>query len=73
MFPCQACDRNCATVLAYVRHMKIHKKYTKLNFFCVLPDCSQTYKIFILPLLSVTFTDIMTEVWLGLGCVMKLN
>lgn len=43
MFSCQACGHNCATVLAYVRHMRIHKNTPNLIFKCVLPDCSRSF------------------------------
>lgn len=46
MFPCQVCGHNCATILAYVRHMRIHKNTPNLIFKCVLPDCSRTFQNF---------------------------
>ncbi|KAL2083090.1 hypothetical protein ACEWY4_020863 [Coilia grayii] len=46
MFPCQICSHNCATIVSYVRHMKIHKNTPNLTFKCVLPDCSKTFRNF---------------------------
>jgi len=46
MFPCQICCHNCATIVTYVRHMRIHKNTPNLTFKCVLPDCRQTFQNF---------------------------
>ncbi len=43
MFSCQACGHNCATVLAYVKHMRIHKNTPNSIFKCVLSDCSRSF------------------------------
>lgn len=46
MFPCQICCHNCATIVAYVKHMRNHKNTPNLTFKCVLPDCSWTFQNF---------------------------
>ena len=46
MFPCQVCATECTTVLAYVRHTRIHKNIPNSVFKCVVPDCKKTFQSF---------------------------